>query len=370
MWFRSLQLFKFTESFTTSVDELNEKLRGHKFLPCRTVDAASQGFVSPSGEKGGALVYAANGFLLFCLQKEEKLVPGAVVKQMLDEKVAEIEQAQGRKVRKREKETLKEDIYHQLVMRAFSKNSKTYAYIDTLEGYLVVDTANHSKAEEFSVSLRKALGSLKIETPKVQSLATLMTHWLKTNEYPPEFTVNDRCTLLDPKEGGTIRCQRQNLFGEDIQTLIHEGRFVSELSLSWNEEVSFNLKDDFSIKSLKFLEGVQDQAKDVFPETPSARFDADFTIMTEALRGFIRSMMESFEADDRPIKPEIFKKKNCATITVEQSVQEWNALRQEIELEKKVDLKTLEAQRLLDRKGELDPVESGAPFNIVNQEKP
>lgn len=294
MWFRNLQLFKFSEPFTTSVEELNQKLEEHKFLPCRSVDAQSVGFVPPNGMKDGPMVYSANGFHLFCVQREDKIIPASVVKEMLDEKVAEIEQAQGRKVRKREKETLKEDIYHQLVMRAFSKSSKLYAYIDTIEGYLVVDAGSHSKAEEFTVLLRKALGSLKIEVPKIQTLTTILTDWLKNNEYPPEFTVNDRCILLDPKENGTIRCQRQNLFAEDIQSLIHEGRFVSELALSWSEQISFNLKDDFSVKSLKFLEGVQDQANDTFTETAADRFDANFVIMIETLRGFIKALLGAF----------------------------------------------------------------------------
>ena len=296
MWFKNLQLFKFVEPFTTSPEEMQEKLQELRFLPCRSVDATSQGFVAPNAVADGPLVYAAGGFHLVCVQREDKLVPASVVKQMLDDKVAEIELNQGRKVRKREKETLKEDIYHQLVMRAFSKSSKTYACIDTQAGYLAVDAGSPARAEELTVLLRKALGSLKIELPKVQTLTTVLTHWLKTNEYPPEFTINDRCVLMDPKEGGIIRCQRQNLFAEDIQTLVHEGRYVSELALSWAEQVGFRLKDDFSIKSLKFLEGVQDQAKDTFTETPAQRFDADFLIMAETLREFTRALLEAFGA--------------------------------------------------------------------------
>ncbi len=296
MWFKNLQLFKFTELFTISPEEFQEKLQAHRFLPCRSVDASSQGFVPPTGVADSPLVYSAGGFHLVCVQREDKLVPASVVKELLDEKIAEIEHNQGRKVRKREKETLKEDVYHQLVMRAFSKTSKTYAYIDTIGGFLAVDAASTTKAEEITVLLRKALGSLKIELPKVQALTTLLTHWLKTNEYPPEFTVNDQCVLIDPKEGGTIRCQRQNLFDEDIQSLIHEGRFVSELALSWTEQLSFRLKDDFSIKSLKYLEGVQDQAKDTFTETAADRFDADFVIMAETLRSFTGALMQSVGA--------------------------------------------------------------------------
>jgi len=296
MWFRNLQLFKFSETFEMNEEDLQAKLAEHQFMPCKSVDATSQGFVPPMPAKDAPFVHSAQGFYLFCIAREDKIVPAAVIKQMLDEKVAEIEDAQGRKVRKREKETLREDIYHQLVMRAFSKSSKTYAYIDTQEGWLVVDAANHGKAEEVTVLLRKALGSLKIELPKLQSLGTVLTHWLTSNEYPPEFTINDRLVLTDPKEGGTIRCQKQNLFAEDIQTLIHEGRFVSELALSWSEQVRFNLKEDFSVKSLKFLEGVQDQAKDTFTETEADRFDADFAIMTATLRDLTKGLIQAFGA--------------------------------------------------------------------------
>ncbi len=296
MWFKSLQIFKFLENISMNAEEIAEQLQAHRFMPCRSVDASTQGFIPPNGDKEGPLAYAANGFLLFCLQREDKIIPSTVVAQMLGEKIAEIEAAQGRKVRKREKENLKEDILHQLVMRAFSKISKTYAYVDTLSGTLVVNASNHAKAEEFTLALRSALGSLKIEVPKVQSVTTLLTHWLKTNEYPADFTVNDQCILSDPKEKGSIRCQRQNLFAEDIQNLIHEGRMVAELSLSWSEQVSFSLKEDFSVKSIKFLELVQDQSKDVVAETTAARFDADFTIMAGTLRHLIQALFLAFGA--------------------------------------------------------------------------
>jgi recombination associated protein RdgC len=296
MWFKNLQLFRFTEDFTLDIESMEAALSAQRFVPCRSSDPTSQGFVPPNGDKDGALVYAGGGFFLFCLKTEQKIVPGPVIKEMLDEKIAEIELAQGRKVRQREKESLKEDIVHQLVLRAFSKSRNMMGYIDTIDSLLVVNASSHAQAEEFTVALRNAFGSLKIELPKVQNISTLLTHWLKDNEYPAEFTINDQCILSDPKEQGSIRCQRQNLFAEDIQTLIHEGRFVSDLSLSWSEQLSFRLKDDFSIKSIKFLDLIQDEAKDVVAETSAARFDADFTIMTTSLRHFIRALFQAFGA--------------------------------------------------------------------------
>ena len=296
MWFKNMQIFKFIEPFTLDTGELNKLLEAHQYLTCRSVDAMTQGFVPPNGVEG-ELVYSANGYLMFCLQREEKIVPGSVVKQRLDEKVAEIEKAQGRKVRKREKENLKEDIHHELIMRAFSKTKKTYGYIDTIDGYLVVDASNHSKAEEFSVALRGALGSLKIEIPKVQSLTILLTEWLKKNDYPAEFTINDQASFRDPKENGEYRCKKVNLFAEEVQSILQSGGMVTQLSMSFSEQVSFNLKDDFSLKSIKFLEMIQDQSRDVVAETAAARFDADFLIMAETFRGLIRELIKHFGSE-------------------------------------------------------------------------
>ncbi|MDF2940471.1 MAG: recombination-associated protein RdgC [Gammaproteobacteria bacterium] len=295
MWFKNLQLFQFIEDFDLSAEDLGKQLESYPFQPCRSIDPVSMGWVSPIGEEEGApLVHAANGFMMLCLKVEEKIIPGSVVRQMVDEKAQEIEDKQGRKVRKKEKETIREDIYHNLLSRAFSKSSLHYAYIDPKGGWLILNAASSSKAEEFTGFLRKTLGSLKIQLPEVQEISILLTDWLKTNQYPAEFAIADSCVIRDTKESGVIRCQKQNLLSDEIQSLLDGGREVVQLALSWSDQVSFVLKEDFSVKSLKFLELVQDQAKDVFTETAQAKFDADFTIMTETLRHLLQGLMKVF----------------------------------------------------------------------------
>lgn len=295
MWFKNAKIYKFTEDFKITAEDMNAKLEGNVFRPCSSVEATSQGFVPPNGQENAALAYSANGFTLVCLKLEEKIVPGAVVKEQLDARVAGIK-AKGGKVSKQEKERLKEEIMHTLVTRAFSKISKIYGYIDAAEGLLIVDVTSNSKADIFTMALRKALGSLKIEVPKVQNIQLLLTDWVKKNDYPPEFTIGDSGLLTDPKEGGTVRCKRKSFFTGEFEALIAEGCLVSELGLSYQEQISFTLKEDFSVKSIKFLEMVQDQAKDVQTATQAERFDSDFTIMTETLRGFFKDLFKTFAA--------------------------------------------------------------------------
>ena len=294
MWFKNLALFEFLEPFDLATETIEKNLMEHQFKPCSTSSPSSMGWVSPISQEA-AIVHESNGFIMLAFQIQEKIVPAGVIKKILDEKVEEIELRESRKVKKKEKDTLKEEIYQSLLPRAFTRNTVIYAYIDKVKGWLVVNASSAKKAELLMVSLRKALGSLKVRIPDVMPVSLLLTQWLKTNEYPQDLTIEDQCVLQDTNDGGgVIRCQRQNLFTDDILTLIASGREVTQLALSWQDELSFVLNDEFMIKSVKFLEVVQDKANDIFSEPESQRFDADFVIMTETLRQFIDFMMSIF----------------------------------------------------------------------------
>lgn len=293
MWFKNLHLFQFMEKFELSAEALEAELARRAFEPCPTNEARSEGWAPPGGEEDAPLVHASNGMLLFCLKAEEKLVPASVVKEEFEIKRKAFEQAQNRKLRKQEREELKDDVYHSLLPRAFSKSTHTHAYIDPLKGWLVVNAASAKKAEALTVALRKTLGSLKIQLPEVQPIALLLTDWLTTNAYPESIVIQDTCVLHDNKDGGTIRCSKQNLLASDIQTLL-DGREVAQLAMSWKEQVSFVLTEDFAVKSLKFLEVIQDQYNDIYAETEQARFDASFTIMVLTLRELLDMLMGVF----------------------------------------------------------------------------
>ncbi|WP_119328067.1 recombination-associated protein RdgC [Cysteiniphilum halobium] len=302
MWFKNLALFQFTENFTVRAEELEKQLAEHVFSPCSTSAPISMGWVSPIAPDA-PLVHAASGFMMVSFKIQEKMVPAGVIKEVLDEKVEEIELRESRKVKKKEKDTLKEEIYQSLLPRAFTRNTVINAYIDTQAGWLIVNASSAKKAEVLTVNLRKALGSLKIRIPELLPVSMLLTQWLKTNEYPQDFTIEDQCVLQDNKDAsGIIRCQRQNLFTDDILSLIDSGREVIQLGLSWQDQLSFVINDEFMLKSLKFLEVVQDKANDIVSETKEERFDADFIIMAETLREFINSIMQIFAKESQESK--------------------------------------------------------------------
>ncbi|HDZ39830.1 MAG TPA: recombination-associated protein RdgC, partial [Marinobacter sp.] len=97
MWFRNARVFRFTKPFDISAEELEEKLGGDAFKPCGPQETARQGWVPPLGKHGEQLVHSANGYHLIALRKEEKILPGPVIKDAVEDKAEAIEIEQGRK---------------------------------------------------------------------------------------------------------------------------------------------------------------------------------------------------------------------------------------------------------------------------------
>lgn len=295
MWFRNLRLFQLTEPFTLDAEALDEGLRAERFTPCGGLQMQSLGWVSPLGPDFEPLVHAANGCLMLCMRREERILPAAVVREELAERVREIEAAEGREVRRKEQQKLKDDIVHQLLPRAFTRSTHLYAYLDPRNGWIVVDAATAKKAEELVSLLRQSLGSLKARPFEVQqSPVALMTGWL-TAAPPAGLEIGDECELREPVEGGSVlRCRHQDLQAEEIINHLAAGKLVTQLAVSWEERLACVLTDDVAIKRLRFLDLVMDEAAEVEADDPVARFDADFALFSLELSRFIPAWLAAF----------------------------------------------------------------------------
>lgn len=68
-----------------------------------------------------------------------------MIKQALEAKIAKLEAEQARKLKKTEKDSLKDEVLHSLLPRAFSRFSQTMMWIDTVNGLIMVDCASAKK---------------------------------------------------------------------------------------------------------------------------------------------------------------------------------------------------------------------------------
>ncbi len=294
MWFKSLMPFRFTEPCTLDPDTLAEALAHAAFRPCGSQDLATCGWVPPLGGEDGALVHAAGGFWLVCLQSEDKLLPASVIRAALDERVAEIEDREARKVRRKEKETLRDEVLLDLLPRAFTRRKRLYAYLDPRGGWLVVNGTPGKAVDDFTSLLRKAAGSLPIAPLRTASVpASVLTGWL--GGAPADWQVGDECELRDAgEEGGIVRCKGQDLGGDEIRTHLAAGKQVTRLAVEWQERLSCVLGDDHAVRRLRFLDVVQEQLADLNAETVAEELDARFALMTLELAAFLPALVSAF----------------------------------------------------------------------------
>lgn len=302
MWFRNARVFRFTKPFDISAEELEEKLQADTFKPCGPQETSRQGWVPPLGKHGEQLVHSAGGYHLIALRKEEKILPGAVVKEAVEEKAEAIEIDQGRKVRRKEKDEIKEQVVLEMLPQAFSKNRRSFAYLAPKDGVLVVDAGSAKQAEDLASTLRKSIGSLPVRPPAVeQAPAFTFTGWLnETIDIPGKVVLGNECELKDPSEdGGVVRCKGLDLKADEIRNHLNAGMQVTKLAVTWDENVSFVLDEELGIKRLKFGETLQEQLDDVDADDAAAKFDAAFTLMTLELSRLIPGLLEAMGGEDR-----------------------------------------------------------------------
>ncbi|ABR75211.1 recombination-associated protein RdgC [Actinobacillus succinogenes] len=291
-WFKNAMIYRLTKKLDWSEEALQQNLTQNAYHPCGQSDMSRFGWSTPL--RGAELLHFSVGKqILLVAHKEEKIIPSHVVKRELDNRIDELEQKENRKLKKTEKQALKDDVVSVLLPRAFSKNQQTAIWINTETNLIYIDAASSKRAEDVLALLRKSLGSLPVvPLAFANEPALMMTNWIARNEMPQYLTALEEAELKAADDKGIIRCKNQPLDSEEILSHLEKGKFITKLALDWETHLSFVLNDDGTLKRLKFADNIREKNDDILKEDYAQRFDADFILMTGELTALTENLLD------------------------------------------------------------------------------
>lgn len=300
-FFKNAIVYRITRDIQISAEQLEEALKTLEFTPCSSQDMSRAGWVSPLGNHGQMLTHVAGNQILLCLRKEEKILPSTVIKEALQEKIEKLENEQGRKLKKTEKATLKDEVIHSLLPRAFSKYSQTQIWIDLDKQRIIVDASSYKRAEDSLALLRKTLGSLPVIPLHTEQLIELtLTEWVRNNDTPSGFMLHDEAELKAVlEEGGIAKFKKQDLASDEIATHIEAGKYVTQLSMEWQERISFTITDSLMLKKISLSDVLKEHNDEIHHDDYAQRFDADFILFTGEFSVLIDELVSALGGESK-----------------------------------------------------------------------
>ena len=281
MFFTNLIVYKFKQDAEFNKEEFNKALEQDLSRHCTQQELSTFGWTKALGKHGDSLAHFSNRRILVCAKREEKILPAAVINEMVAEKVEQIELEENRPVRRKERDELKENIAHTLLPQAFAKSSLQYAFIDMDSGLLVVNSASFNKAEELAALLRKSLGTLPIVPVFGEyDLDVFLTDWLTNFNTPKGFAIGFDAEMQEADDSGAIaKLKGHDLHGDEVKAHLEQGKRVTKLALNWNDRIKFNFQNDGAIKQVNFSDTIKEENADIPKEDMPIKLDADFCLV-------------------------------------------------------------------------------------------
>jgi len=278
-------------SFNQKLDSAIELLSNDLFQPCEAGQEKSIGWVAPRDENG-ALIECIDGQWILCFKTEVKTIPASAITKELKLRIVNHENTTGCKPGKKRIREIKDEIKTDFMPRAFSKESRSFVWIDCKKQRIVIDTSTQSKADIIATSLVKCFDGLIFElshhkTSPVQA----MSQWL-TIEQPYHFSVDRDCELKASDESkALVKYANHRLDIDEVAVHIKDGKLPTKLGMTWNDRISFQYSLNNSFKKINFL----DLSKDKSNERDG--FDADVLIFTSEFSALIDDLNLAFSGE-------------------------------------------------------------------------
>lgn len=294
--FKNAIAYKVTPGFRFDADILRRRTARE----CLPTESSSDGFTEPCAHSTDGLVHLVAGYQLICWQTDDKILPGSVVDEAVQEHAEKIESEQGYRPGRKQMREIKEVVRLELLPRAFVQKRRTFAILGG--GYLIIDTSSPARADAFLEAIKLALGVLPftlIQTTQNPSAA--MAVWLCSGEPPYQITIDSECVLeLLSDAKPVIHYSRVDLGDRDIIRRVEAGYKPKKIGLTFDDKVSFVMTSNLQIGRIQMLDLVSQAERHQQATDAADEFDGDVTICAGELTRLFDHLIEQFGGVEKP----------------------------------------------------------------------
>ena len=286
--FRNLRFYRVTSPWPETEEQLSEKLAENAFTPCGSFAERSAGWETMGNNEGDPLCRRLNGADLFQLRTQSRVLPVAAINEALEERLTEFRNRMELEPTRAEVRRLKEETRDKLLPTSLVKSERSRACFIKSESLLVIDVGTISKAEWVIDQIRACFDEFYC-TPLTfnNSPGDLLTG-IFMGDSPLGFSLGRECRMQDVKDTKSVVTWRDfELSDHSIRQHVVEGMRITHLGVGFDEIMTCVIDQEGVISKVKFIEG---EVVDQWGEDPLAKMDADFVLLTGAVRRLMEDL--------------------------------------------------------------------------------
>ncbi len=286
--FRNLRFYRVTSPWPDSEEKLSEILSTNAFSPCGSFAERSAGWEAFGTNEDEPLCRRLNGADLFQLRTQSRVLPVAAINEALEDRLAEFRSRMKLEPTRSEVRRLKEETRDKLLPTSLVKSERNRACFIQSESLLVIDVGTVTKAEWVIDQLRASFDEFYC-TPLTfnNSPADLLTG-IFMGDSPLGFSLGHECRMQDVKDTKSVVTWRDfELSDHSIRQHVVEGMRITHLGVGFDEVMTCVIDQEGVISKVKFIEG---EVVDQWGEDPMAKMDADFVLLTGAVRRLMEDL--------------------------------------------------------------------------------
>ncbi len=286
--FRNLRFYRVTSPWPDSEEKLSEILSTNAFSPCGSFAERSAGWEAFGNNEDEPLCRRLNGADLFQLRTQSRVLPVAAINEALEDRLAEFRSRMKLEPTRSEVRRLKEETRDKLLPTSLVKSERNRACFIQSESLLVIDVGTVTKAEWVIDQLRASFDEFYC-TPLTfnNSPADLLTG-IFMGDSPLGFSLGHECRMQDVKDTKSVVTWRDfELSDHSIRQHVVDGMRITHLGVGFDEVMTCVIDQEGVISKVKFIEG---EVADQWGEDPMAKMDADFVLLTGAVRRLMEDL--------------------------------------------------------------------------------